>query len=149
MKLRHLILVLVLVLVFFCSGTVHAQEIKEVPYGVVKIVYTPSPDSRAVGHILYFKHVEENKEYWIVAEQEGSYEVLANGDHLITIEAGVLWPNSTYVFTATAFDKDRNQSVHSEALTLRIPTVKAPVDNLLPEIYTLMPTIPKLDVVTQ
>jgi hypothetical protein len=96
--------------------------------GNKKLIFEPSPDERVVGHIIYFNAENEEEEYTKRLDGREVNEWI--------IEEGLLYPSTTYIFTATAYDAQENQSVRSEPYLVQIAPRDIPElpDTNLPEI---------------
>jgi hypothetical protein len=101
---------LTIILVLMMAVPVMA-ECQQMGYGDLTVTWTPSPDERAIGHIIYYYHVDGDMEY-----NSGPIPL---GTNTYKLEKGKLWPGSTYVFRATAYSENM-ESVRSDPLEICI-----------------------------
>lgn len=97
-----------LVFIFCFAWLANANDVcQEIEFAKTKVTFDPSPDVRAKGHIIYYRHVEADTEY-----NSGAIPI---GTNEFVIEKGKLWPGNTYIFTATAYS-DNMESDRSAPL---------------------------------
>jgi hypothetical protein len=108
-KLFYNFLLIFILFIFIFS--VNAQECQQMDYGDLTVTWTPSPDTRAIGHIIYYYHIEKDMEY--------NSGPIVLGTNSYNLEKGKLWPGSTYIFKATAYSENQ-ESIRSEPLEICI-----------------------------
>ena len=120
-------LVLIAVIVSFCCVLVaSAQDCVVVEYGgAVGITFDPSPDPRAIGHVVFMVHEETGKEY--------SSGPMPLPQVTYQYEEGELWPDNHYTFRAIAYS-DTLESSPSDPLNVCMGSVQqfVPPDELRP-----------------
>jgi hypothetical protein len=108
---------------------------------MIDVVFKPSIDEAAIGHILYWSEIDEdgnllNKDNPFFRETVGDAEYNANGDILIQLPLKFFGPDKAYRFWATAYDVNRYQSVPSNSLDWSAPVwPKAPEGENLPTTF--------------
>lgn len=110
-----------LMMVGFLASNAYAQDTVNLSFASKKkVVFEPSSDERATGHVVYFDDGEKEWKKKIEGMEVSEW----------VIPDGILHPGKTYVFTMTAYDQYNNESERSNSVSVYIEPLPEIIDDL-------------------